>query len=87
LRCQVKFQKNGVNSHRPFLTLLLKIPPKPGKNLAGPSVKGPTVKKLALWLILGRGQVERWNRWAILAKEPACREAVGTYTKQIDYAK
>jgi len=25
----------------------------------GPSVKGPTVKKSALWLILGRGQYER----------------------------
>ena len=42
----------------------------------GPSVKGPTVKKLALWLILGRGKVERWPRWAVLAKAPDCRDGI-----------
>jgi hypothetical protein len=39
----------------------------------GPGVRGPTVKKIALRLFLGRGQPEQRPLCAILAKEPDWR--------------
>jgi hypothetical protein len=49
-KTKVKSKKAISNNHKD----------RKGLTQRGPSVKGPTVKKLALWLILGRGQNERW---------------------------